>query len=42
MVATVVNLARTGFAPADPRAYDGEMRAAEQRDILTRVIGTGR
>lgn len=41
-LATVVNLARRGFAPADPRAYDGEMRAAEQRDILTRVIGTGR
>ena len=35
---SIVHLAREGFTPVDPRTYDGEVRAAELRDILSTVI----
>jgi glycosyltransferase involved in cell wall biosynthesis len=41
-LASVVQLARTGFTPVDSRAYDGDIRASEQRDVLARAIGAGR
>ena len=35
---SIVQLARSGFAPVDPGTYDGEVRAAELRHILSAVI----
>ena len=35
---SIVHLARAGFAPVDRRTYDGEVRAAELRAILSSVM----
>lgn len=37
----VLRMARDGFAPVDPRAYDGAVRAGELADILSAVAAAG-